>query len=71
METTVLEMFFYDDFGKTVQLTVKEPRTDLIPSEVESTMTTIIGLDIFNVPGPLTLKGAQVVTRSVTDLELE
>ena len=69
METTVLEMIFENGYGKNFTVSVKEPREDLIPSEVESAMNAIATLNIFEVPGPLLVKGAQVVTRQVNELE--
>ena len=71
METTVLEMFFNDAYGKQVSLSVKDPRPDLVPTDVETAMTTIAALDCFDVDGPLTLKGAQVVVRNVTEMDFE
>lgn len=72
METTVLEMFFEDAYGGTAKLSIDNPRPDLIPSEVQNAMQNIISLNLFSTKnGPITtIKGAQVVTKTITDVEV-
>lgn len=70
METNVLEMFFENSLGKPVTLRVVDPRSDLIPSEVKSAMDAIVALDAFTTD-IATVKAAQIVIRTVNEIEME
>lgn len=69
MESNVLEMIFENSLGKPVTLRVVDPRDDLIPSEVKNAMDAIVALDAFETD-IVAVKGAQIVIRTVNELEL-
>lgn len=73
MDSTVLEMIFGTEYGGEFKMRLIDPRTDLLPTEVEEAMNAIIGLNIIaGKDGLITVaKGAQVVTRTVNEFDFE
>lgn len=73
METTVLYMYFIDEVGGKKSISLPEPRIDLTEEEVKTAMITILTNNVFtNKTFELTaIHSAQIVTRSVNELELE
>lgn len=72
-EVTVLYMYFLDEIGKKVSISIPSPRIDLVDSEVKSAMDTIIAKNIF-LSGTLdliTAHSAKIVTKTTSELELE
>ncbi|KXH81709.1 DUF2922 domain-containing protein [Sporosarcina sp. HYO08] len=67
-----LQLNFTTSAGKNVMLTVDEPREDMTPAEVEAAMQQIIASGVFGVEGAFLAasKGARIVERNVTDLEI-
>lgn len=65
-----LQLIFNTENGKSVTLTVDEPRADFTAPEVEAAMQAIIASSVFEVNDyPLeSIKSARVVERDVTDL---
>jgi hypothetical protein len=71
MEKTKLEMDFLDSLNKVVKISLDDPRTDLVPSEIQSAMENIIAQNIFtSKDGDLVaVGGARVITTSINELE--
>lgn len=71
METTRLELFFGDEFGEKTKISVDDPSTELVPSEIEQAMNNIIAADIFVGKGGkfVTAIGAQIVTVMVNEMD--
>ena len=67
-----LALIFETGAGKSVVLTVDEPREDLTAAELAAGMQTIIAQNIFEVEGSpfASAKGARVVERNVVDYEV-
>ncbi|MFC7686922.1 DUF2922 domain-containing protein [Ureibacillus sp. GCM10028918] len=67
----VLEMKFDTDNGKTMTLTVNDPKENLTPTEVENVMQTIISSNIFHNTGSslIGINQAQIVERTVSEIE--
>ncbi|MGQ9498147.1 MAG: DUF2922 domain-containing protein [Desulfotomaculales bacterium] len=68
--TRRLEMRFLSAAGRTVTLSVPDPRENLTAAEVEMAMNTVISKNIFtSAGGDLTgIAGARIVERVTTDL---
>ena len=68
--TKTLQLVFNTENGKSVTLSVDEPREDLTAPEVEAAMQEIIASGVFEVDDyPLeTIKSARIIERGVTDL---
>ena len=67
-----LDLNFETSAGKSVVLSVDEPREDLTALELATGMQTIIAQNIFEVEGSsfAIAKGARVVERNVVDYEV-
>lgn len=65
-----LQMTFATAAGKTMVLTVDEPREDLSEQAVQNAMESIIATQVFEINGyPLAeIKGATIVERTATPL---
>lgn len=68
----VLELRFDTEQGKTVTLSINDPKPDLTSSEVETVMQTIINSNIFHHEGnPLVgIKQARIVERNITTFDI-
>ena len=67
----VLAMNFKTGLGRSMRITLEDPREDLTSGEVE-TMELIISKDIFNVEGGVTeIAGASIITTDTQDLVFE
>lgn len=71
METTRLEMFFMDEIGEKVKLSLDEPKVDLTSTEIEQAMNNIIATNAFKGKGGkfVSAVGAQIVTTNITELD--
>lgn len=67
-----LEMRFNTANGKTLTLTVSEPKEDITAAEVAAVMQTIIDQDVFHNEGfaLVSINQARIVERNVSELEL-
>jgi len=67
-----LELQFGTEFGKTVRISVDNPKEPIDEAVVKLSMAQIIAADVFTTAsGKLVAsKGARVVNRDVTDYEL-
>lgn len=70
MTTEVLQMTFTNEDGKTVMISVADPKEGLTTEEVRDTMQLIIDRGIFVSSGGalVAIKGARLVARDVTEL---
>ena len=71
MDKTRLEMDFLDALDKVTKISIDDPRMDLIPTEIETAMQSIITHNIFaSKDGDFVAVGkARVVTTSVNEME--
>lgn len=69
--TQVLELKFDTANGKSMTLTVDQPKADLTALEVENVMQTIISSNIFHNSGSslVAINQARIVERSVSEIE--
>lgn len=67
MNTKTLRMFFGTADGEQWQLSLRYPREDLTPTEVESAMQALINSGAF-VHGIVDILAADIVDRTVTEL---
>ncbi|MEH7121566.1 DUF2922 domain-containing protein [Neobacillus vireti] len=67
-----LELQFGTEFGKTVRISVDNPKEPIDEEVVKLSMAQIIAADVFTTAsGKLVAsKGARVINRDVTDYEL-
>ncbi|RNF41116.1 DUF2922 domain-containing protein [Planococcus salinus] len=67
-----LELIFETAAGKSVTLSVDDPKEDLTAQELQEGMETIITQNIFEVEGAAfaSVKGARVIDRNVTEYEV-
>lgn len=67
-----LELKFDLANGKTMSLSIQDPKDNLTPSEVTQAMQTIINQNIFhqNSYGLVGINQARIVERNVTDIQL-
>lgn len=68
-----LELVFLTEGGKTVRITINDPKEDLEKPELESVMNQILQSNVFMTEsGPLAqIKEARYVERSVQVIEME
>ncbi|MBO8129648.1 MAG: DUF2922 domain-containing protein [Peptococcaceae bacterium] len=68
--TKRLEMRFRNAAGRTVTISVPDPRDDLTVADVETAMNTIISKNVFNSSGGdlVTIASARIVERVTTDI---
>lgn len=65
-----IRLKFLDSDGKSVQFTYADAKTNVLATDVTAAMNGIItNRSIFN-RKPVTIKGADLVTRTVTDIDL-
>ena len=71
METTRLEMFFNDVAEQKVKVSIDDPRIDLIASDIETAMLSVISSDVFVTSNGalVSIAGAQIVTVNVNEME--
>jgi len=71
MEKTKLEMDFLDDLKKVTKISLDDPREDLVPSEIQSAMESIITHNIFaSRDGDfVSVGGARVITTNINEME--
>lgn len=62
-----VHMYFSNDIGRRVRLTVRNAREDVTADEIAQVMDLIISKDVFN-PSLVQALGAEVEERSVTEL---
>lgn len=69
-ETTILELFFNTELGSKLKISIYDPKSDILPSEVETAMDNIINTGILSGKGGLATSAlsAQIVTRTVNEL---
>ncbi|NLJ40367.1 MAG: DUF2922 domain-containing protein [Clostridiales bacterium] len=59
----VLAMSFKTGMGKSMRVTLEDPKDDITPEEVEEAMELIIAKDVFNVEGGVAeIAGANITT---------
>ncbi|WP_404443571.1 DUF2922 domain-containing protein [Sutcliffiella horikoshii] len=67
-----LELFFLNEEGTKVKVSVDDPRAGLTQVEIEEAMDSIIAANVFTSKGGniITKDSARIVERNVTDYEL-
>jgi hypothetical protein len=72
MMPKVLEMQFLNEENKTVTIRLEAPIEPVDPAAVNTAMDTVIAQNIFSSSGGnyTTKKGARIVDREVSDIEL-
>lgn len=59
----VLAMSFKTGLGKSMRITLEDPREDVTSEEIKATMNLIISKDLFNVEGGVAeIVGANIIT---------
>ncbi|MGB9812770.1 MAG: DUF2922 domain-containing protein [Thermovenabulum sp.] len=68
--TSNLELSFQNTAGKTVRITLQEPKQDLTPENVQNAMNLILSKNIFSSTGGDLVKalGARIVVRDVIEV---
>ncbi|WP_243291684.1 DUF2922 domain-containing protein [Bacillus sp. FJAT-47783] len=71
MEKT-LELQFLNEEGKTVRLSIEDPKDSLTPAEIASAMDTILSSNVFISTGGkfVSKKGAREIERQVTEIAI-
>lgn len=71
MEKSKLELAFLDSLNKVTRISLDDPRTDLVPSEIQSAMENIIAQNIFTSKDGdfVAVSGARVITTNVNEIE--
>lgn len=71
MDKVRLEMDFLDSLEKMSRISLDEPREDLIPSEIESAMQSIISNNIFETKNGdyVAISAARVITTNINEIE--
>ncbi|HZJ56663.1 MAG TPA: DUF2922 domain-containing protein [Clostridia bacterium] len=65
----VLAMNFKTGLGRSMRITLEDPRDDLTSGEVRDAMDLIISKDIFNVEGGVAeIAGASIITTDTQEL---
>ncbi|WP_243385416.1 DUF2922 domain-containing protein [Bacillus kexueae] len=67
-----LELQFLNEEGKTVRLSIDEPKSTLTSEEVSQAMDVIISSDVFISNGGkfVSKKGARIIDRQVTEMTI-
>ncbi|KGR90329.1 hypothetical protein CD30_12225 [Ureibacillus massiliensis 4400831 = CIP 108448 = CCUG 49529] len=67
-----LEMKFNTENGKTMTISISEPKDDLTPAEVSNVMQTIIDQDVFHYEGfsLIGINQARVIERNISEIAL-
>ncbi|MGG3570920.1 DUF2922 domain-containing protein [Bacillus gobiensis] len=70
MEKTV-ELQFLDDLGKSVRISISEPKDQLTEAEIFTVMDSILTADVFFGSGGrlVAKKGARIVEKNTVDYE--
>ncbi|ALC80234.1 MULTISPECIES: DUF2922 domain-containing protein [Bacillus] len=70
MEKTV-ELQFLDELGKTVRISISEPKDQLTEAEIFTVMDSILTADVFFGSGGrlVAKKGARIVEKNTVDYE--
>ncbi|MCD7036113.1 DUF2922 domain-containing protein [Metabacillus sp. GX 13764] len=68
-----IELQFSNMEGKSVSISVESPKEGLTQSEISAAMDTILASNVFTSAGGELIgkKGARIVERNVTELELK
>lgn len=68
--TKTLEMIFENSAGKNSKISVRDPKEDLSPEEVQNVMDLIVDKNIFNTSGGdiIASRSARIITREVTEI---
>lgn len=71
-ETYVLQLDFEDALGKTFRLSIENPQDDIVLSEVEDCMDTIISAKVFESNGVdlVARSGARIIKTTTNTLEV-
>jgi hypothetical protein len=71
MEKTKLEMDFLDGYNKRLRISIDEPMEELLQSEIESAMDSIITHNIFQSNGMdlVSREGARIIKTTVNEME--
>ncbi len=71
MDKVRLEMDFLDSLEKVSRISLDEPREDLIPSEIEAAMQSIISNNIFATKNGdyVGISAARVITTNINEME--
>ncbi len=71
MEKVKLEMDFLDSLEKVVRISLDDPRVDLVPSEIQTAMESIVSHNIFETDNGdfVAISGARVITTNTTEME--
>ena len=60
---TMLEMIFKTGLGRSYRLTVKSPKPELTPTEIQDAMNLVISKNLFGVDGGVAeIDSAQLIT---------
>lgn len=65
-----LELIFENAAGKSAKISVKDPKDDLDPEEVQNMMDLIVSKNIFTTSGGdiVASRSARVITKKVTEI---
>lgn len=71
MDKVRLELDFLDSLEKVSRISLEDPREDLIPSEIEAAMQSIISNNIFETKNGdfIGISAARVITTNINELE--
>lgn len=70
-QVQVLYMDFIDEEGKKRSISIEDPKEDLEPDNIKTTMDLIINKDIFAKYKLIKADGARYVTRTVEEVTIE
>lgn len=70
MATLSLQLVFMNEQGRSVMVTIPDPKPTLTSAEVEEAMQSIIAKGVFTSPGGAltTVSAARLISREVTPL---
>jgi hypothetical protein len=73
MDKTKLEMDFLDTANKVARISLDDPKTDLLPSEIQDAMESVITQNVFaSKEGDfIAVSGARVITTNINELDFE
>lgn len=71
MEKVKLEMDFLDSLEKVARISLDDPRADLVPSEIQTAMESIVSHNIFQTDNGdfVAIAGARLITTNTTEME--
>ncbi|NLN42627.1 MAG: DUF2922 domain-containing protein [Clostridiales bacterium] len=68
----ILQMNFRTGLGRSMRITLEDPREDITPEDIKNVMNLIISKDIFNVEGGLEqIASAYIVTTQTQQVVFE